>query len=73
MLDDRSKVSAGVKFKDADLLGAPYRIVIGRKAADGVVEFSLRGRPERKELAVAELAGFTAGLGGGADPFQEAQ
>lgn len=38
LLDDRDE-RAGVKFKDADLVGAPYRIVVGRGAASGEVEF----------------------------------
>jgi len=37
LLDDREE-RAGVKFKDADLIGIPYRITIGKKVADGLVE-----------------------------------
>ena len=37
LLDDRDE-RAGVKFKDADLIGIPYRVTIGKKIADGVVE-----------------------------------
>ena len=37
LLDDRDE-RAGVKFKDADLIGIPYRVTIGKKAADGIVE-----------------------------------
>lgn len=37
ILDDR-KERAGVKFKDADLVGIPYRIIVGKKVGDGVVE-----------------------------------
>src|SRR5690606_21352208 len=36
--DDRPKVSPGVKFKDAELLGVPLLLVVGRGLADGVVE-----------------------------------
>ena len=37
LLDDRDE-RAGVKFKDADLIGIPYRITVGKKIADGLVE-----------------------------------
>jgi len=40
--DDRVKVSPGVKFKDADLVGLPVRVVAGRDAKDGVVELKVR-------------------------------
>ena len=44
LLDDRDE-RAGVKFKDADLIGIPYRVTIGKKAADGIVElFDRRAR-----------------------------
>ena len=48
MLDDRDE-RPGVKFKDADLLGIPVRITVGRGAADGVVEYKLR-RDAEKEI-----------------------
>ena len=38
LLDDRDE-RPGVKFKDADLIGVPYRITIGKKLASGMVEF----------------------------------
>jgi len=41
LLDDR-KERAGVKFKDADLIGIPWRIVVGRDAASGQVELVRR-------------------------------
>src|SRR5574341_2645099 len=44
LLDDRDE-RAGVKFKDADLIGIPYRVTLGRKVADGVAElFDRRGK-----------------------------
>ncbi|MDO5098009.1 MAG: proline--tRNA ligase [Corynebacterium sp.] len=43
LFDDRPKVSPGVKFKDAELLGMPFVVVIGRSFADGVVELRVRG------------------------------
>lgn len=53
MLDDRDE-RPGVKFKDADLLGIPVRITVGRGAADGVVEYKLRRDVEKEELPVSE-------------------
>lgn len=53
--DERPKVSAGAKFKDADLVGIPLRIVVGRDAKDGKVEWSPRRGAEKEtlELGVA--------------------
>ncbi len=53
MLDDRDE-RPGVKFKDADLLGIPVRITVGRGAAEGVVEYKLRRDAEKEELPVSE-------------------
>ncbi|WP_202879688.1 proline--tRNA ligase [Ornithinimicrobium pratense] len=52
--DDRPKVSPGVKFKDAELLGVPTIVVIGRGLADGVLEIKDRRTGERREVAVDE-------------------
>ena len=41
VLDDRDE-RAGVKFKDADLIGFPYRITVGKTITDGLVEFKAR-------------------------------
>jgi prolyl-tRNA synthetase len=41
LLDDRDE-RAGVKFKDADLVGIPFRVTVGKKAADGIVEVVTR-------------------------------
>lgn len=54
LLDDR-KERPGVKFKDADLLGIPVRITVGKLAADGQVEYKLR-RDADKEVLTAEEA-----------------
>jgi prolyl-tRNA synthetase len=53
MLDDRDE-RAGVKFKDADLIGIPHRINVGRRAADGVVEYKQRSEKDAEELNVDE-------------------
>lgn len=43
LFDDRPKVSPGVKFKDAELLGMPFIVILGRAFADGIVELRIRG------------------------------
>ena len=53
LLDDR-KERPGVKFKDADLLGIPVRITVGRGAVDGAVEYKLRRDAEKEELSVED-------------------
>ena len=53
ILDDR-KERPGVKFKDADLLGIPIRITVGRGAADGMVEYKLRRDADKVEISAAE-------------------
>ena len=53
MLDDR-KERPGVKFKDADLLGIPVRITVGRGAADGIIEYKMRRDADKEELTVEE-------------------
>ena len=53
LLDDRDE-RAGVKFKDADLLGIPHRINVGRRAAEGIVEYKPRREKEAKELTADE-------------------
>jgi prolyl-tRNA synthetase len=55
LYDDRPKVSPGVKFGDAELLGVPTIVIVGRRAAEGVVELWDRATGERTELPVAEL------------------
>ncbi|MBO5007691.1 MAG: proline--tRNA ligase [Clostridia bacterium] len=53
VIDDRNE-RAGVKFNDAELIGIPLRITVGKKAADGIVEFKVRKTGEMCELSVAE-------------------
>ncbi|MDO4745667.1 MAG: proline--tRNA ligase [Bacillota bacterium] len=53
MLDDR-KERPGVKFKDADLLGIPIRITVGRGAADGIVEYKMRRDADKIEISVED-------------------
>lgn len=55
LLDDRPKVSPGVKFGDAELLGVPLVVIVGRTATEGIVEFWDRGSGERRDLAIADV------------------
>ncbi|MCT7659419.1 proline--tRNA ligase [Mycobacterium deserti] len=55
LLDDR-QASPGVKFKDAELLGVPRIVVVGRGWADGVVELRDRFTGEKREVPVADAA-----------------
>ena len=54
LLDDRDE-RAGVKFKDADLVGIPYRINVGKKAADGLVELVTRATATSVDVALNEV------------------
>ena len=54
LLDDRGE-RAGVKFKDADLLGIPWRVVVGRGAVDGQVELVQRASGERSDVPAAAV------------------
>jgi prolyl-tRNA synthetase len=54
LLDDREE-RAGVKFKDADLIGIPYRIVTGRSLKSGKVEVVERATKKSQELSIAEV------------------
>jgi prolyl-tRNA synthetase len=66
LYDDRPKVSPGVKFRDAELIGVPTIVTVGRGLADGVVEVKDRRSGERENVAVAEAADHLAGLVRGA-------
>lgn len=54
LLDDR-KERAGVKFNDRDLIGIPIRVVIGKGASEGVIEYSTRKVGEKEDVKVEEL------------------
>ncbi len=53
LLDDRDE-RAGVKFKDADLIGVPFRITVGKRAGEGVVEVVDRRTKQKWEVAADE-------------------
>ena len=54
LYDDRQE-RAGVKFADADLIGMPVRITVGKKASEGMVEVKYRSTGEMEEVKVEEL------------------
>ena len=54
LLDDRDE-RAGVKFKDADLIGIPYRVTIGRKTADGLVELFDRRAKASEDVKLTDV------------------
>lgn len=55
MLDDRIGVSPGVKFNDAELIGVPTIVVVGRGLADGLVELKDRRSGERSDVPLADI------------------
>ncbi|MDG4822207.1 proline--tRNA ligase [Asanoa sp. WMMD1127] len=56
LVDDRANVSPGVKFTDAELIGIPTAVVVGRRFAEGYVELRDRATGERTDIAVEEVA-----------------
>ena len=61
LLDDR-KASPGVKFADAEIMGMPTSVVVGRGLADGLVEVRDRATGERTDVPLAEAVPFLAAL-----------
>ncbi len=58
LYDDR-EASAGVKFNDADLMGLPWRVTVGRRGlAEGTVEVKRRNQKERQSVPLAEIVSF---------------
>ena len=56
LYDDRDE-RPGVKFKDADLIGVPYRVTVGKKLAQGAVELTVRKARASRDVAVADVVG----------------
>src|SRR6185369_7020383 len=54
LLDDRDE-RAGVKFKDADLIGIPYRITVGKKIVDGLVELFDRKSKKSEDVRIGDV------------------
>ena len=60
VVDDR-KERPGVKFADADLIGLPYQVILGKRGvSNGVAEVKDRATGERTDVALAEVAGWIA-------------
>lgn len=60
LYDDRAKVSPGVKFADAELIGVPLILIVGRGVLHGVVELWDRATGAREEIALNEVVGVLA-------------
>jgi len=61
ILDDRNE-RPGVKFKDADLVGIPFRITVGNKVTEGTVEVVLRSTREVRDVRIATLVEHFQGV-----------
>jgi prolyl-tRNA synthetase len=61
LVDDRAQVSAGVKFTDAELLGIPRTVVVGRRLSEGYVELRERAAGDRQDVPVGELVSRLTG------------
>jgi len=61
ILDDRDE-RPGVKFKDADLVGIPYRITVGKKVTEGTVEVVLRSTREVRDVTIAAVVEYFRGM-----------
>ncbi len=57
LYDDRD-ISPGAKFKDADLIGIPYRIVVGKKIKEGKIELQKRSAGEKEEVSLENVDGL---------------
>ncbi|WP_460870493.1 proline--tRNA ligase [Nocardioides pakistanensis] len=62
LFDDRPKVSPGVKFKDAELIGVPTIVVVGKGYADGVIEVKDRATGAREEVPVGDVVEHVVGV-----------
>ena len=60
--DRRGKISPGVKFKDAELIGVPTIVVVGKGFVDGVVEVKDRRTGEREDVAAGALVDHLVAL-----------
>jgi prolyl-tRNA synthetase len=62
LYDDRPKVSPGVKFKDAELIGVPTIVTVGRGLVDGLVEVKDRRSGERTDVPLTEAVDHLVGV-----------
>ena len=60
LFDDRAE-RAGVKFKDAELIGIPFRVTVGKRVTEGMVELSERSTGESVDVKLEEIAGVVRG------------
>ncbi|BCJ43646.1 proline--tRNA ligase [Actinoplanes ianthinogenes] len=60
LVDDRPNVSAGVKFTDAELIGIPRAVVVGRRLAEGFAEVRDRRTGERQDVPLVDVPGVIA-------------
>jgi prolyl-tRNA synthetase len=63
VLDDRDE-RPGVKFKDADLVGIPYRVTVGKKVTEGTVEVVLRSTREVRDVTISAIVEYFQELPG---------
>ena len=61
LLDDRDE-RPGVKFKDADLVGIPFRINVGKKVTEGTVEVVRRSTLHREDVKISAISEYFQGL-----------
>jgi prolyl-tRNA synthetase len=62
LVDERPKVSPGVKFGDAELIGVPVIVIVGKGFAEGVVELWDRRTGEKTPVAIGDVVGAVAAL-----------
>jgi prolyl-tRNA synthetase len=60
LVDDRPNLSAGVKFTDAELIGIPRAVVVGRRLSEGYAELRDRRTGDRRDVPLAEAARVVA-------------
>ena len=63
ILDDRDE-RPGVKFKDADLVGIPFRVTVGKKVTEGTVEVVLRSTREVRDVTISAIVEYFQELPG---------
>jgi prolyl-tRNA synthetase len=61
ILDDRDE-RPGVKFKDADLVGIPFRITVGKKVTEGTVEVVMRSTREVRDVTISAVVEHLQGM-----------
>jgi prolyl-tRNA synthetase len=61
ILDDRDE-RPGVKFKDADLVGIPFRITVGKKVTEGTVEVVMRSTREMRDVTITAIVDHFQGV-----------